>query len=179
MKQPKLSQNPKKTKQKGTKVAKVGDLISAPATIFDNEPGSFSNKHPERCFGAGEAVSEIGLGRVRRVEDNTVNGCKIRDLTVEKCKMDVNEIILMLVEDNKLMFVPKHKVAGPKDLFVVLVRFEWRKMIEAVKAEIQGWLDSDAVEIVMFKDVPASAKVIPLENYIPSNVMVDTYFVNT
>jgi hypothetical protein len=65
--------------------------------------------------------------------------------------MDVNEIILMLVEDNKLMFVPKHQVAGPKDLFVVLVRFEWRKMIETVKAEIQGWLDSDAVEIVMFK----------------------------
>ncbi len=31
-----------------------------------------------------------------------------------------------------------------------------------MKAEIQGWLDNDAVEIVMFKDVPTSAKVIPL-----------------
>ena len=87
MKRPKLSQNPKKTKRKGTKVAKVGNLISEPATIFDNEPGSFSNKYPERCFGAVEAVSAMELGRVRWVEVDTVNECKVRDLTVEKCKM--------------------------------------------------------------------------------------------
>ena len=84
MKRPKINRDPKKTKLKGTKVAKVGDLISAPATIFDNEPGSFSNKYPERCFGTVEAVSAMGLAGVRWVEDNTVDECKIRDLTVDK-----------------------------------------------------------------------------------------------
>ncbi len=44
----------------------------------------------------------------------------------------------------------------------MLVRSDWRKWIEAVKTEIQDWLDNDAVEIIMFKDVPISAKVIPL-----------------
>ena len=74
----------------------------------------------------------------------------------------MNEIVVMLVEDNKLMFVPKHEEAWLKDFFEVLVRFSWRKWIEAVRAEIQSWLDKDAVEIVIFKDVPISAKVIPL-----------------
>jgi hypothetical protein len=76
--------------------------------------------------------------------------------------MDVMEIVLVLVEDNKLMFVPKHEEAWLNEFFKVLVRFDWRKWIEAVKAEIQGWLDNDAVEIVRFKDGPASPKVIPL-----------------
>jgi hypothetical protein len=84
MKRPKLNKNPKKTKRKGNKVTMVGDLISAPATIFDNEQASFSNKYPERCFGAVEAVSAMRLARVRWVENNTVDECKVRDLTVKK-----------------------------------------------------------------------------------------------
>ena len=162
LKRPKPNTNTKKTQRTGTKVAKVGDLVSAPATLFDDEPGSFSGKYPERCFGAVETVSAKGLARVRWVEDNTVNECRVRDLTVEKRKVDVNQIVLMLVEGNKLMVVPKHEEAWPRDFFEVLVRSDWRKWIEAVKSEIQGWLDNDAVEIVMFKDVPISAKVIPL-----------------
>ncbi len=162
MKRPKPNTNTKKTQRTGTKVAKVGDLVSAPATLFDNEPGSFSSKYPERCFGAVEAVRAKGLAKVRWVEDNNVDECKVRDLTVEKRKINVNEVVLMLVEGNKLMFVPKHEEAWPKDFFEVLVRSDWRKWIEAVKAEIQGWLDNNAVEIVMFKDVPTSVKVIPL-----------------
>ncbi len=71
-------------------MAKVGDLVSAPATLFDDEPGSFSGKYPERWFGAVETVSAKGLARVRWVEDNTVNECRVRDLTVEKRKVDVN-----------------------------------------------------------------------------------------
>ncbi len=51
----------------------------------------------------------------------------------------------------------------------MLFRSDWRKWIEAVKVEIQGWLDNDAVEIVMFKDVPTSAKDVPT-----SSAMVDT-----
>jgi hypothetical protein len=84
MMQPQPNTNPKKTKLTGTKVAKVGDWISAPATIFDNEPGSFSSKYPERCFGAIEAICADGLARVRWVADNTIDKCKVRDLTIEK-----------------------------------------------------------------------------------------------
>jgi hypothetical protein len=62
----------------------------------------------------------------------------------------------MLVGGNKLMFVPKHEEAWPKDFLEVLVRSDLRKWIEAVKAEIQSWSDNDAVEIGMFKDVPTS-----------------------
>ncbi len=60
---------------------------------------------------------------------------------------------MMLVEGNKLMFVPKHEEAWPKDFFKILVRSDWKKWVESVKAEIQGWHDNDAVEIVMFKNV--------------------------
>jgi hypothetical protein len=42
--------NPKK--QKGKKIAKVGDLVSASPTIFDDKSESFSKMYPERCFGA-------------------------------------------------------------------------------------------------------------------------------
>ncbi len=73
MERSKLNRNPKKTKRKGTKVAKVGNLISAPATTFDNEPGSFSNKYPERSFVAVKAVNAMGLAGVRWVGENTVD----------------------------------------------------------------------------------------------------------
>ena len=154
--------NPKKRKGKGKKIAKVGDLVSASPTIFDDETGSFSKMYPERCFGAVESIDAKGIAKVRWVEDSSVNTCKLRDLTVEKRKFNVDEIVMLLVEGNKLTFVPKHEEAWPKDFFEILVRSDWRKWVEAVKSEIQGWHDNDAVEIVMFKDVPASARVVPL-----------------
>ncbi len=40
-----------------------------------------------------------------------MNECRVRDLTVEKRKVDANQIVLMLVEGNKLMVVPKHEEA--------------------------------------------------------------------
>jgi hypothetical protein len=56
-----------------------------------------------------------------------VDICKLRDLTVEKRKFHVDEIVMMLVEGNKLMFVFKHEEAWPKDFFEILVRSDWRK----------------------------------------------------
>ncbi len=50
----------------------------------------------------------------------------------------------------------------PKDFFEVLVRADWRKWVEAVKKEIAGWDDNNAVEFVNIEDVPANAKIIPL-----------------
>ncbi len=87
--------SPKKRKGKGKKVAKVGDLVSASPTIFDGEHGSFSTKHPERCFGAVESIDSKGIAKVRWVEDSTVDKCKLRDLTVEKRKLNIDEIVMM------------------------------------------------------------------------------------
>ena len=64
--------------------------------------------YPERCFGAVESIDAKGIAKVRWVEDSSVDTCKLRDLTVEKRKFNVDEIVMMLVEGNKLTFVPKH-----------------------------------------------------------------------
>ncbi len=68
----------------------------------------------------------------------------------------------MLIEGNKVAFAPKDKNDWPKDFSEVLVRSDWRKWVEAVKKEIAGWDDNNAVELVNIEDVPASAKIVPL-----------------
>ncbi len=68
----------------------------------------------------------------------------------------------MLIEGNKVAFAPKDIHDWPKDFFEVLVRSDWRKWVEAVKKEIEGWDDNRAVELVNIEDVPATAKIIPL-----------------
>ncbi len=50
-------------------VAKVGDLVSVPPEIFDDEPGSYSSKHPIRCFGTVSSIDKRGIGKVLWVED--------------------------------------------------------------------------------------------------------------
>ncbi len=68
----------------------------------------------------------------------------------------------MLIEGNKVAFATKDVNDWPKDFFEVLVRADWRKWVEAVKKEIAGWDDNNAVELVNIEDVPANAKIIPL-----------------
>jgi hypothetical protein len=46
----------KMAKGKHKLVAKVGDLISVPPELFDDEPGSYSSKHPERCYGTVSSI---------------------------------------------------------------------------------------------------------------------------
>ena len=46
--------------------------------------------------------------------------------------------------------------------FECLVRKDWREWAEAVKRELQGWIDNDAVTVVNIKDIPHDAKIIPL-----------------
>ena len=50
----------RKAKGRGTKIKK-GDLVSAESILFDGDvPGSFSDSHPERCFGRVESVEKSG-----------------------------------------------------------------------------------------------------------------------
>ena len=152
----------KMAKGKHKLVAKVGDLVSVPPEIFDDEPGSYSSKHPERCYGTVSSIDKKGIAKVLWVQDGSSNDCKLRDLTVVKRKFATETIVAMLIEGNKVAFAPKDKNDWPKDFFEVLVRSDWRKWVEAVKKEIAGWDDNNAVELVNVEDVPASAKIVPL-----------------
>jgi hypothetical protein len=114
-------------------VAKVGDLVSVPPEIFDDEPGSYSSTHPERCYGTVSSIDKKGIAKVLWVQDGSSNDCKLRDLTVVKRKFATETIVAMLIEGNKVAFAPKDKNDWPKDFFEVLVRSDWRKWVEAVK----------------------------------------------
>ena len=143
-------------------IAKVGDLISVPAELFDESPGSYSKSHPGKCFGTVSSISKKGIAKIIWVEDGSSHDCKLRDLTVEKRKFTSASVVAMLIEGDKVAFAPKDINDWPKDFFEVLVQSDWRKWVEAVKKEIAGWDDNRAVELVNIEDVPASAKIIPL-----------------
>ena len=49
----------------------------------------------------------------------------------------------------------------PRYFFECMVRDDWREWVTAVKRELQGWIDNNAVTVVNIKDVPRDAKIIP------------------
>ena len=153
-------------KNKGKAIARVGDLISVPATLFDETPGSYSAVYPDRVFGTVKNISKKGIAEIVWTEDKSVNECRLRDLTVERRKAKarnlVNHIVAYLIEGTTMAFQPKNDKDWPKNFFEALVRADWRKWVEAVKKEVDGWNDMDAVEIVAFADVPANARILPL-----------------
>ncbi len=138
----KAQRNRRKAKGKHKAIAKVGDLISVPAELFDSFPGSYSKDHPERCFGTVSSIDKKGIAKIIWVEDGSSHDCKLRDLTVEKRKFTSATIVAMLIEGDKVAFAPKDINDWPKDFFEVLVRSDWRKWVEAVKKEIEGWQDN-------------------------------------
>lgn len=154
--------------RKSTKSAKKGgikkgDWVSAPSTIFDgDEPGSYSNGHPERCHGIVVKKDKGGVVRVRWKEDNETTYVMASDLTVELDKTASMRIIVMLVEGEAIAFDHLDKHKWPKDFFHLLVKSDWRKWVEAVKKEIDGWDDNDTISIINIEDVPHNAKVVPL-----------------
>ena len=50
----------------------------------------------------------------------------------------------------------------PKDFFQLLVKSDWRRWVAAVKKEIAGWTDNNAVTVIDINEVPATAKIVPL-----------------
>ena len=73
-------------------------MVSVPATIFDgDDPGSYSDENPERCFGIVESLDEKGLVQVRWTNGD-VDGVKLKDLKKEKHKLTVASILVFLVE---------------------------------------------------------------------------------
>ena len=151
-------------KQKGglTKIQR-GNLVSLPATHFDgDEPGSFSATKPELQYGIVLEVEKNGYVEVHWTDDGVVMGARLKDLKLERKKITTARVIVMLVEGSTIAFESADKSIMPKDFFEVPVKKVLRLWTEAVKKELQGWIDNNAVKVVRIEDVPATAKVVPL-----------------
>ena len=165
-----------------------GDVVSLPAEAFDgDDPGSWSDDNPGICYGIVESVSKAGVAKVRWLEEDKVDEVKVKDLSIvrngglhstkqpkratefdvnvlklEKQKFTCARVIVMLVEGTRATFVNPDEETCPKNFFEVLVKSNWRKWVQAVKDELEGWDNNNAVTVVPMMDVPAGAKVVPL-----------------
>ena len=144
------------------KIAK-GDLVSCASTIFDgDEPGSYSDGQPERCYGVATSGVKRGVVTVRWKDDDATMKIMAKDLRVEYEKVNNAKIVALLVEGKKVAFVHAGKEQWPKDFFELLVKDDWREWVAAVKKELEGWNDNNAVTLTDAADVPPNAKVVPL-----------------
>ena len=157
-----VTSDPLNKKKGQQKKLRVGDLVSLPATSFDDEPGSYSRENPEKCMGQVVKVNDDGLVEVKWLEDGSVDDVRLKDLTREVEKRNANFILVYLMEGQAVAFELQEKKIMPKNFFEVLVRTDWRKWVEAVKKELEGWIINDAVTVVDIADVPKSAKIVPL-----------------
>ena len=89
---------------------------------------------------------------------------KIRtsDLRVELKKATSMRIIVMLVKGAQVAFDHLDKKNWPKDFFHLLAKQDGRKWVEAIKKEVDGRHDSNAILVVNTEAVPNDAKVAPL-----------------
>ena len=108
-------------KKSGKATARVGDLISVPATLFDEKLGSYSSKYPAKVFGTVKGISTKGIATIVWTEDKSKNECRLRDLTAERRKPKardlVNHIVAYLVEGEAVSFKPKNENDWPNDFF--------------------------------------------------------------
>ena len=159
------SNNRKKAGKGGSsRGIRQGDLVSADATVFDDpeEPGSWSDENPARCFGVVSSITADGKATVRWNEDGNELDIKLKDLRKEVAKATDARILVFLIEGSTIAYESQDKSRWPKDFFQLLVKKDWRKWVEAVKKELSGWEDNQAVKVVDIKDVPANAKIVPL-----------------
>jgi hypothetical protein len=151
------------------------DLVSAEPTLFDGDvPGSYSNDHPERCFGRAEYIEKSGLVNVRWLEGDVMLPARLKDLQREKSavtsaqiklearKWDDASVLVCLMEGEKIAFDVNAKEAWPNNFFDALARSDWREWVEAMKKELAGWDENNAVTLVDISEVPHAAKIVPL-----------------
>lgn len=156
--------NRKKKHGKGgsARMIRPGDLVSASATVFDDpeDPGSWSKENPQRCYGIVKAITSDGKVTVQW--DDEVMDVKMLDLKREVAKATDARIVVFLIEGSTIAYEAQGKSNWPKDFFQLLIKKDWRKWVEAVKKELSGWEDNQAVQVVDIQDVPRTAKVVPL-----------------
>ena len=145
------------------KKVRKGDLVSCASTLFDgNSPGSFSDDHPDRCYGVAINGVKNGLIKVKFDEDGEIHDIRTRDLKIEYEKITAATIVVLLAQGGKVAYAHKGNEKMPKNFFELLRRPDWREWVQAVKRELEGWDDNDATTLVNIADVPPTAKVVPL-----------------
>ena len=146
-----------------------GDLVSAKATVFDGDnPGSYSRDNPARCFGV--VTRTQGKGRVLTVNwaqknssSDYITEILSSEVKVEKKKVKTPAILaVMLVEGESARVKAADKGEWPRDFFEALVKVDWRKWVEAVKKEIDSWLDFDAYTEICISEKTPGASIVPL-----------------
>ena len=136
-----------------------GDLVSCKSTLFDgDQPGSYSDDAPARSYGVAVGGVEKGIIRIRFEGEDEIYEIKARDLRIEYGKVTSAKIVVLLMEGNKVAFDHADANKMPRNFFEVLVRSDWRKWVEAVKRELEGWNDNQATTVVGIDEVPKSAK---------------------
>jgi hypothetical protein len=160
------SNNRKKAGKGGSsRGTRQGDLVSAAvATAFDDpeEPGSWSDENPDRCFGVVKSsITADGKATVRWNEDGNELDIKLKDLRKEVAKATDARILAFQIEGSTIARESQDKSRWPKDFFQLLVKKDWRKWVEAAKKELSGWEENQAMKVVDVKDVPANAKIFP------------------
>ena len=82
-------------RRKGTGYVKItkGDVVSAPPTIFDgDEPGSFSEENPGRCFGIVEDAKKNGLVTVRSLPWRQLPCCWLKESIGSKNRITFQQL---------------------------------------------------------------------------------------
>ena len=157
------SNNRKKAGKGGSsRGIRQGDLVSADATVFDDpeEPGSWSDENPARCFGVVSSITADGKVTVRWNEDGNELDIKLKDLRKEVAKATDARILVFLIEGSTIAYESQDKSRWPKDFFQLLVKKDWRKWVEAAKKELSGWEENQAMKVVDVKDVLFRSKQI-------------------
>ena len=78
-------------------------------------------------------------------------------------KLTVHTLIATIVRGVELQFAHSDsKQPFPRSFFECLVRHDWRKWVEAVRKEMQGWEENEAYKEVSIREVPPDAALIPL-----------------
>jgi hypothetical protein len=146
----------------------LGDLVSVSPTIFDGEePGSYSGDNPDRVFGIVTQVWKRkklpDLLQIRWADNSGSSQVMMKDATVIKKKVTEATILaVMLVVGQQAQYEASDKSTWPKDFFQALVKSDWRSWIEAVKKEINSWLDFNAYTEISIEEKTPGASIVPL-----------------
>ena len=143
----------------------IGDLVSAPSSLFDGEiPGSYSKNNPDRCWGVVTKVLKRGaLLQVTWTKDNVKFEVLAADVRVEKKKLTCSAILSVLITEGKVVaYESADKSNWPTDFFHALVQSDWRKWVEAVKKEIDSWLDFNTYTTIPIEQKKPGASIVPL-----------------
>ena len=144
----------------------MGTRVCIESTMFDgDEPGSYSKDHAKWSYGTMVKKGKAGIVYVRwDVGDDLTKShwSHLKAVGVGE-KKTAYTVMAMVVEGAALKYTHgDEKLPYPKYFFECLVRKDWRRWVEAVQKENEGWISNGAYIERDIKDVDYSFPIIPL-----------------